>query len=372
MNILHLIASSKVGGAQTNLLNLVPHLRKAGCEIFVGFGGKGPLAFEFKRAGAIVKTLSHYPLNYKSPHSWMAILRLIKFVKKNKIDIVHAHLDVPYLMAILSKSVTRVPTIFHIHDFGMFSKKDFPFLRTNWVSYLLSRLIYPFADKIIVIASQTKEVLEKRKRLVGKVELLHNGMKVGPVRYRHVRDDSFRFISIGRVTEQKNQEILVKVSEIIPVRYRFNIQIVGDGPLLHKIEEDTKRQGLEERINLLGFRRDIFDLLEESDCFLLPSLWELCPITILEAMSSGIPVIASDVGGVRDMVEYGKTGFLVSPGDQDALAAAMMRIMDNREASVRMGMEGLRMLKRYFSMDVVSGRMVGLYQEILGHGRNKN
>jgi glycosyltransferase involved in cell wall biosynthesis len=247
----------------------------------------------------------------------------------------------------------------------MFNNREIHFKKTNWASYSLSKFIYPTADKIIAVTKRTQELLETRKLLHGRVVLLRNGVNVDFVPRRHMAKDPFKFISVGRVCAEKNHQALITVSQTIPSRYRFNIKIVGDGPLLENMRESLSKHKLDHRLCLVGFKRDISDLLEDADCFLLPSLWELCPISILEAMSKGLPVIATDVGAIRDMVEDGKTGLIVRPGDRTALAAAMMKMMDNRQAAIRMGREGFRKLERQFSIDAVAARLIGIYEEIL-------
>jgi glycosyltransferase involved in cell wall biosynthesis len=144
------------------------------------------------------------------------------------------------------------------------------------------------------------------------------------------------------------------------------LMIVGDGELRGEVSRFISSNGLIQSVILAGERKDIPEILAASDAFVLSSRWEGLPYTIIEAMIAELPVVATRVGGVPELVEDGVTGFLVPPGDTGALAEALQNILDDSEVRHRMGHAGREKALREFSLDDMLRRTRQVYEEVLG------
>jgi sugar transferase (PEP-CTERM/EpsH1 system associated) len=178
--------------------------------------------------------------------------------------------------------------------------------------------------------------------------------------------------TVGRMQTVKNQQALarafVQVLQQQPaLRPRLRLVIVGDGPLRAEAQAELDAAGLADCAWLPGERSDVADVMRGLDAFVLPSLAEGISNTILEAMASGLPVLATAVGGNPDLVAVGQTGLLVPAGDDDALAAALRQWAGDPAAAAAMGRTGRARVEREFSLDSMVAAYLGLYESLLGH-----
>src|SRR5690606_14767148 len=134
---------------------------------------------------------------------------------------------------------------------------------------------------------------------------------------------------IARLTEQKAHRVLFDALAAAPALATAHLLVVGDGELRGSLEAHVRARGLSERVHFLGARRDLGDLLAASDVFAMPSFWEGLPLSLVLAMGAGLPVVATRVAGMPEVVEHGKTGLLVAPGSVDELAGALSALAED-------------------------------------------
>jgi len=146
--------------------------------------------------------------------------------------------------------------------------------------------------------------------------------------------------------------------------HRFELLVVGDGKLRPVIEKQIARLGLCKYVRLLGTRTDVPNLLSASDILVLASLWEGLPGVIAEAMASGLPVVATNVGGIPELVVDGKTGLLVPPGDATSLADALSRLIDDPDLRYRLGVEGYHRISTYFRWEDKVSKLEQVYSDL--------
>jgi glycosyltransferase involved in cell wall biosynthesis len=171
---------------------------------------------------------------------------------------------------------------------------------------------------------------------------------------------------VGRLAAVKNFGMLIRAFAVLAARWpRLELVLVGDGPERAGLETLARQLGLADAVKFLGFRSDIDAQLAQSNLFVLTSLSEGIPMAILEAMRSGLPVIATRVGGVPATVEDGVTGKLVDSGDERALAGALAALIEHPASAVAMGAAGHARAQREFSVDA----MVAAYEATYGAGR---
>jgi glycosyltransferase involved in cell wall biosynthesis len=146
----------------------------------------------------------------------------------------------------------------------------------------------------------------------------------------------------------------------------WQLELVGDGPLRGQLEELVQSLGLASRVTFLGFRRDVPERMAEAQLFLLISKWEGFPRSILEAMRAGLPVVASDVGGVKESVVDGTTGFVIPRGDAVRLRECLRQFITNAELRVCMGAAGRARYEEMFTFDRLVERTTKVYESVLG------
>ena len=174
-----------------------------------------------------------------------------------------------------------------------------------------------------------------------------------------------RIVAVGRLAHPKRTDLLVQAfASIRRAHPSAELQIVGDGPDRADVERRVRELGVQEGVRLLGDRDDVPELLSRSGCFVLASDYEGCPLAVIEAMAAGVPVVATGVGGVPELVEDGRTGFVVAPGDPQALAAAVERVLLDPEGARKMGEAGRAIARSRLSRERMVGELVRLYDEV--------
>ena len=179
-------------------------------------------------------------------------------------------------------------------------------------------------------------------------------------------------LTVARLDEQKGHRYLLEAAAQIP---EAQFVLAGDGPLRTSLEAQARSLGVEERVKFLGYRSDIADLLADCDVFVLPSLYEGLPLSILEAMSAGKPVIATHIGGTDEAVIAGETGLLVPPANPTALAAAIRSVLTDRPLAQRLASAGRARVEQEFSATKMVQQVMDVYDELLAkreviHGRH--
>jgi glycosyltransferase involved in cell wall biosynthesis len=166
---------------------------------------------------------------------------------------------------------------------------------------------------------------------------------------------------VARFAPQKNQQQLL--SALSNLDLPFHLTFVGDGPTRAAAEQLTARLGLSSRVEFLGMRRDTDQILASSDLFVLATNWEGFPITILEAMRAGLPVVATDVDGVREAVRDEQTGYLVPRGDTQSLIDKLTVLLENASLRAKLGAAGRALYEREFTRSVMLNKVAEVYRE---------
>lgn len=254
------------------------------------------------------------------------------------------------------------PDIIHSHlyygiFFKAFARLSFPLVYTHHSSHLgKGRYLYPFLNKIvdryIGISSDCAEVL----RAVGAtdVAVVYNCVNSDRLKVKetYCAKNDICLIAVGSLGVPKNFTNLIEATDILlnrrfELRARLLLKIAGEGPLKAVLQRQINLKGLERNISLLGNRRDIPELLHRADVFVLSSDYEGLPIALLEAMMTGLPVVVTDVGGCRDVVESCNAGLVVPPGSADALARALECMITDKQSREEYGRNALKGSSQY-------------------------
>ena len=179
--------------------------------------------------------------------------------------------------------------------------------------------------------------------------------------------DGFIWLAVGRLTEAKDYPMMLNAfASLLPTHQGARLWIAGQGEAADAIAGRISAAGLNDRVTLLGPRSDVPALMQAADAYVLSSAWEGLPMVLLEAGASGLPIVATDVGGTREAVLDGETGLVCPPGDSDALTAAMTRLMDLEPSErIAMGEAGRAHIRRTFDLDAVADRWAHIYRSLI-------
>ncbi len=182
--------------------------------------------------------------------------------------------------------------------------------------------------------------------------------------------DGLLALTVGRLTIQKGQVYLLRaIPRVLESFPNVVFALVGDGPLRAELEAEARQLGIERAVRFLGTRADVPELLHLADLFILPSISEGMPVALLEAMMVGLPVVASRVEGVDEIIQDGQNGFSVPPGDAEALSQALVRLLGDAELRRRLGAQGKAFVEKRFTIDQMCRRYLELFQSGMKSGR---
>ncbi len=366
MEIAILTTGLAYGGAETQLVNLAISLKKRGWEVRV-VAMLPPQAFteELKEAGIPLSTLN-MRRGVADPR---AVFRLVKILREWRPDIVHSHMVHANLLARVVRIFCKIPVLIstaHNIDEG-----------GRW-----REIAYRLTDSLVDLTTNVSQAAVERYIRVGaapkdKIIFVPNGIDISRFKPdrdtgRRLRnelgvDNYFVWLAVGRFDIQKDYPNLLHA--LYKVAEKFNdalLLIAGDGPLRPDMEELTRKLGIDKQVRFLGICHNIPELMNAADAFVLSSRWEGFGLVLVEAMACQLPVVATDSGGPREILNGGTLGFLVPPGDSEALATATAKMMALSEAERRaMGEAGRAHIKANYSLERVVDQWEALYMELL-------
>ncbi len=270
----------------------------------------------------------------------VSVLRkLVSYIRRERIDIIHTHLLAADIMGRLAGFIARCPVVSTIHN-GRIDLDKEP-LHRQWMERWSAHL---WCNRLIVVSSLLREEIAEWFRVpLGRVIAIPNGVDTARFRpppgfdasqiKRELLGGDYRMVSnVARLVPQKAQSYLIDAAaRVMATRPDVRFALVGDGPLRDEIMEQAVAQGIADKIVITGIRSDVPTILAATDVFVLSSLWEGMPVSLVEAMAAGCPAVATDVGGVAQVLKQGITGLLVPPADAVALADAVSRCLDYPE-----------------------------------------
>ena len=353
MKILHVITSLSTGGAEHLMVDLLPKLRDFGNDVdLLLFDGRRTSFYkELEKKGITIYSLGiggnvYHPRN---------IFKLIKHI--GKYDIIHSHntacqLYVP-IAKILSLSKTKLVTTEH----NATNRR-----RKKWYLKPGDKWMYSRYSHIICIADQTYKNLIDYIGNRSNVSTIYNGVDVGrflnPIK-NISNNDGFIVTMIAAFREQKDQDTLIRAFSELPNNY--SLRIVGDGPRKTNLVKIVDELNISDRVNFMGIRTDIPDLLRESDINVLSSHWEGLSLSSIEGMASGRPFVASDVDGLREMVE--DAGVLFPHGNYHQLASEIKRLCENPRYYKDIA-ESCQKRAKQFDISLMAQKYNELYQSL--------
>jgi len=355
---MHLIESLEFGGAEKVLV----HLANQTCKEY-----KVSVCLT-KRQGELAKDLDDsievFFLDAGEGNSLEVPKRIKQLIKGNQIDILHSHDWGVYLEAAMSISGTSAKLIHTVHGHYVPYSDDFKSQLKKKVRNFLERRSSKKTYRIVPVSNSIKKyIVEDIKISPDVVQVIHNG--IAPIGEKSDRaDDKVKLVTVGRLAEVKNFPMMLKaIKEVSKTQSNFSLTIVGDGPEMDKLKILARELEIDSFVSFLGFRTDVADIVREHDVFLCSSNYEGVSIAILEAMSLGLPLVATSVGGVPETVVDNETGLLVDAEDDMSFASSINRLINEAETRNIMGSAGKEFFNEHFHEDVVLGQYKKLYNE---------
>lgn len=366
INILYIIWSLEVGGAERIVISLAKYINKEKYNpIVCCLNHKGKLAEELEKIG--IKVIA---LNKKPGIDLSIIPKLIRVIKDNRIHIVHTHLWTADFWGRIAAKFSEVPVIISTaHNVDCWKPKIFLFI---------DKLLTGFSDIIIAVSEEVKNFYLKTAKLPReKIITVFNGIelaKFDPSAANKIdKTKEFNFSPndkvigiIGRLVEQKGQVYFLEMMRILKQKYPdIKGLVIGEGPLKEKLIHKAKELQLEKSVVFTGLRKDIPDLLNFIDILVSSSTYEGLPMILLEAMAAGKPIVATRVGGNPEIIDDGKTGFLVPAKDPQALVDRVASLLDDNEYSKKIGDSAQEKVKKLYSIEKMLQDTENIYDELL-------
>lgn len=372
MKVLYVITKTEAGGAQTHVYQMAKALYERGHDARI-----------MSRPGGWLEQVSreeriHF---YPNPHLSNEInpfkdiragIAVGKLVREYAPDIVSCHSSKAGIIVRLAVR-GRVPTIFTAHGWG-FAERGF--LASRLVYIPCEKLAARYTDKLVCVSQYLYDAaLELRIAPESRLVVIRNGVEPVVERHEQRPDGVVRILFVGRLVSQKDPETLLQAYASLPedIRARTRLRIIGEGDKRPALEAFIAERSLAERVELLGAvdRRAVLDELLHSDLFVLTTHYEGLPRTALEAMHAGLPIVASDVWGVRELFEAApqaddkEMGILVPERSVPDVRNALERLVTRDELRREMGEAARRRSRRLFSLERMVEDTMGVYEEVL-------
>ena len=371
--VLHLLESDGIYGAEQMVLTLSEQARRAAAfEPVVGCFVAEPNEKKELLAVAESLGLATLPLVLRKRALPLDLWRALRAVKRADVDLVHSHNYKPSLVAFLAQMVWRIPATAtsHLQFVGESSSWSYRVLLA-----LQSRL-FRFFPAVTAVSPAIRDHLLRGGLAAEQVLLVENGVslpgdeipkpdKESARRELGIDDDSRVIVNLARLTEQKGHRFLLDaIADLVDGGRKIQLLIAGEGELRPVLEQTLGERGLRPHVRLLGYWQEPKKLLAAADLFVLSSLDEGLPMSLLEAMAFRVPVVATAVGGIPGVIADGHNGLLVPPEESGDLSRALARVLDDYELASELVAHAWTDVSTRFSAEAMCSRYVEIYQSM--------
>lgn len=366
LRICLLLPKLAIGGAEFQTLHLLRNLDTSRFNLFLCCMTRGDREME-EEAERYAESV--FFLGFRWRFFPIVFVKLVRYLRWGRFDVLHCHLPLADSIGRLAGWIAGIPVLMTT-EHGKNLWKGFPYL-------LLERFLRGITDVRICVSHDIMDIRKKREGTPDeKLEYIPNAVDPEECKTastgRAAVMSSFGWgvadqlvISVGRLVPAKNYSLLVESVMLLCDRYpTIRCLIVGEGSCRPEIERNIDELNLGGHLILAGMRRDIPDLLAAADVFVLSSVREGLPLSLLEAMAAGKAVVCTDVGGIPDAVADGKNGLLVSSGDAGALAGAIGRLLDDADLRNRFGHAAHQEVERKFSVRIMARKTGEIYKRL--------
>lgn len=356
-NILLVVPRLNIGGAESYVAEVARSLKQQGWNVYTASGG-GMLAQQLCAEG-----IKHFfvPIRF---NKYLAAFLLSRIVKKHHIDIVHANSEAAGIAAVLTRSClgVDVPIIYTAH--GIMPSKVKKYINQ--------------CDAIVSVSRFSREQAVKEGFDAQKIEVIYNGIdteKFRPgrqdgalLRQKYgIPHDAFTMIITSRIKNLRNKghKHLLDIMHHYEKASSWHLIIIGKGRGMTDLRHLIKKYGLENRVHLLGHKNDVENYLDMADAVVLPSYFETFGLVLAEGMAMAKPAAAFAVGGIPEVIDDGRTGFLAPMGDDKALFDKLNFLAEHRDICRQMGQAAREKIKADFSKEMMMEKLLKVYEKCL-------
>lgn len=366
--VCHVIHALGVGGAEMLVDVMVRQLHTDYRCVVAVLDEVGVLGEQLRADGFVVEHLHRQPGIDRG-----CARRLDAFARSHNVDLLHAHQYTPFFQAMLSRGLMgRRPVLLTEHGRHV---PDLPSRKRS----LVNRLLLRKQDRLIGCGGAVRQALIDNEGLPAqRVDVIYNGVDLdafaaaGHDARNRIRrefgwnDDHFVMVQVARLHELKDhQTALQAIAQLRRTVPQARLLIVGEGDTRPEIEATIRQQQLGDHVRLAGSRGDVADLLAAADAFLMSSISEGIPLTIIEAMAAELPVVSTAVGGIPEMITHGQNGFLAPARDFNQLSRSLVDLASSPQLCARIGAAGRQTAERQFSLPGMLSNYRRLYQEMI-------
>ena len=352
LTFLQYITPSRLAGAEYFFLRVISHLAEMGHRVIVVTKRDTPLRAEIEK-------LNHPNIVLHAWHTHgkidpQTLIKLCQLIRDERVDVINTHLTTASWQGALAGKICGVPSVAVVHATD----------RKTWFQH---------ADYLIAVSSGVKDALIEQGIDPQKIEVLYHGIDleqyVAPLSSAQAKarlglpEDALTVGVVASLIPRKGHRFLLEALQkmAMPIHAIF----AGEGELDEELRGQVREMGLEKRVHFLGFRRDIPEIVCALDAFVLPSLKEGLSIAVMEAMALEKPVICSAIAGLPEVVRDGQTGFLVPPGDSEALRNALEKLFADADLRARLGHNARRFLEEHFEQNACLNAMENYFRRIV-------
>lgn len=367
MRILFMITrADTLGGAQVHVRDLSHALIADHHEVLVLTGPPGPYTIDLSNHRIPFQTCQTLCKPIKPLHDWQTLQFFRKTIQQFRPDLIGTHSSKAGILGRIAAKITHTPCLFTAHGWAFTEGVPQP---TRTLYRIVEQLAAPLTSQIICVSDHDRHIALQSGMNPARLKTIHNGMPDIPpsLRADPTSGDIVNIAMIARFDQQKDHATLLKAFQGIS---GARLSLVGDGSGLEKTKSLAADLGLSQRVDFLGFRKDIPQLLAQAEIFALISNWEGFPYTIIEAMRAGLPIIASDVGGAAEAFTEGVSGFAIPRSDVYTLRDRLKRLISDGQLRAQMGKAARQRYEQAFTFDRMFAETYQTYETVLRQSKS--
>jgi len=351
--IAFVLNSCEPGGTQHQMIELLRRLPSKRWEVHVALLHAAGEWLDLMREAAVTVTEFSFP-SFRHPDAMRQVLAFRRWCQTHGIVVVHTSDLYTNIFGLPAAAAAGVPV-------RIGNRREINPDKTH-SQIMLQRAAYQFATRVVANSRAAADRLRFERVPAGRVATVFNGIDSCAFATTRSRRPLRKVAVVANLRKEKGHDVLIdSAPEILRHFPDATFDIVGGGPELGALRARVEAQGVAEAFTFIGYQDDVAQRLKDADIFVLPSRSEAFPNAVLEAMAASLPIVASAVGGVLELIEDGRTGLLIAPGDPHALAHSVCRLMSERALGARLGKAACQEVQGHYSFERMTSAFEYIY-----------